>query len=195
MQLFARLDDPGAVLRVDDKDEALGAGVVVPPEGSDLVLAADVLRARGQAGVFVFSVQFSSVGRGGGARGRRDRLTQTLNLVSGESTEFGSCSPWGFRWADRREENSLYVLVGDGFDVEPDGRDGGDGLVQLEFVQDGCVCESTSQGGEEAAAKVKATSLTGFACCVQSEHEDPHFLVAKDLACNARNVGLSERES
>lgn len=46
VQLFARLVDPGAVLRVDDKDETLRAGVVVPPEGSDLVLAADVLRAR-----------------------------------------------------------------------------------------------------------------------------------------------------
>lgn len=51
VQLFARLVDPGAVLRVDDKDEALGAGVVVPPEGSDLVLAADVLRARGGRGL------------------------------------------------------------------------------------------------------------------------------------------------
>lgn len=60
VQLFARLVDPGAVLRVDDKDEALGAGVVVPPEGSDLVLAADVLRARGRAGS-VFCFQFSSV--------------------------------------------------------------------------------------------------------------------------------------
>lgn len=38
-----------------------------------------------------------------------------------------------------RKGDSLYVLVGDGFDIETDGRDGGDGLVQLEFVQDGWV--------------------------------------------------------
>lgn len=35
---------------------------------------------------------------------------------------------------------------------------------------------------------------TGFPCCVQSEHEDSHFLVAKYLACILHERGLA-RES
>lgn len=34
--------------------------------------------------------------------------------------------------------NSLDILVSDGLDVESDGRDGGDALIQLELVEDGC---------------------------------------------------------
>lgn len=45
VELGARLVDAVAVLRVDDKDEALCARVVVPPQGPDLVLPADVLCA------------------------------------------------------------------------------------------------------------------------------------------------------
>ena len=30
----------------------------------------------------------------------------------------------------------LYVLIGDGLDVEADGRDGGDVLVEFELVED-----------------------------------------------------------
>ena len=36
------------------------------------------------------------------------------------------------------------VLVGHGFDVEANGRDGGDVLVELEFVEDGCAGASVS---------------------------------------------------
>lgn len=46
VQLVARLVDPRAVLRVDDKDEALGPRVIVPPQRPDLVLTADVLTQR-----------------------------------------------------------------------------------------------------------------------------------------------------
>lgn len=57
MQLLPRLVDPFAVLRVDDKDEALRAGVVVPPEGADLVLAADVLGGAGSRLVLVAAAE------------------------------------------------------------------------------------------------------------------------------------------
>ena len=66
MQLLPRLIDPAPIVRVDDEYQALSAGEVVPPERTDLVLAADV-----------------------------------------PDVEFD-------------------VLVGDGFDVEADGGDGGD---------------------------------------------------------------------
>ena len=42
MQLLLRLVDPLLVLAVDDEDEALRAGVVVPPQWPDLVLPSDV---------------------------------------------------------------------------------------------------------------------------------------------------------
>ena len=42
MQLLLRLVDPLLVLAVDDEDEALRAGVVVPPQWPDLVLSSDV---------------------------------------------------------------------------------------------------------------------------------------------------------
>lgn len=44
VQLGPRFVDPVAVLRVDDEDESLSACVVVSPQGTDLVLPADVLR-------------------------------------------------------------------------------------------------------------------------------------------------------
>lgn len=55
----------------------------------------------------------------------------------------------------------LDILVGDRLHVEPDGGDGGDGLSQLQLVQDG--------------------RLTGG---VKSEHQYSHLLVAKDLCQN-----------
>jgi hypothetical protein len=43
VQLLLGLIDAVSVLRIDDKDETLGARIVVPPERSDLVLPSDVL--------------------------------------------------------------------------------------------------------------------------------------------------------
>lgn len=42
VELLLGLVDAFPVLAVDDEDEPLGAGVVMPPEGADLVLATDV---------------------------------------------------------------------------------------------------------------------------------------------------------
>ena len=42
MELLLRLVYPLPVLTVHDEHETLGAGVVVPPQGPDLVLASDV---------------------------------------------------------------------------------------------------------------------------------------------------------
>ena len=42
LQFFAGLDDTVAVIAVDDEDDALRVLEVVPPQGSDLVLAADI---------------------------------------------------------------------------------------------------------------------------------------------------------
>ena len=42
LELVLGLVDALAVLGVDDEDKALSAGIVVPPEGTDLVLATDV---------------------------------------------------------------------------------------------------------------------------------------------------------
>eukprot|EP01045_Picozoa_sp_COSAG04_P000023 COSAG04_NODE_1_length_58448_cov_23.476478_23_plen_118_part_00 len=47
MELVVRLADAVSVVRVDDEDQALGVGVVVPPEWTDLVLPADVPHRRG----------------------------------------------------------------------------------------------------------------------------------------------------
>ena len=71
MQLLPRLIDPGSIIAVDDEDETLCAGEVVPPEGTDFVLSADV------------------------------------------------------------PDVELDVFVGDGLDVEADGGDGGDVLIEF----------------------------------------------------------------
>ncbi len=42
MQLLPRLVNSGTVIAVDDEDETLRAGEVVPPQRPDLVLSADV---------------------------------------------------------------------------------------------------------------------------------------------------------
>lgn len=42
MQLLPCLVETLPVLAVDDENETLGAGVVVPPEGPDLILPSDV---------------------------------------------------------------------------------------------------------------------------------------------------------
>jgi hypothetical protein len=48
VQLGPGLVDTLTVLRVDDEDETLCTGVVVAPQGSDLVLSSDVLKAARQ---------------------------------------------------------------------------------------------------------------------------------------------------
>ena len=50
------------------------------------------------------------------------------------------------------------IFVGDGLDVETDGRDGVHRLAQLQLVEDG-----------------------GLSGRVQAEHQDPHLLVAEHL--------------
>lgn len=49
MQLGSRLLDALLVLRVDDKDEPLGARVVVTPQGTNLVLSSDILQGLGKS--------------------------------------------------------------------------------------------------------------------------------------------------
>ena len=49
VQLLRRLLQPLAVVRVDDKDEALRAGEVVPPQRADAVLTAHVPNAEAPA--------------------------------------------------------------------------------------------------------------------------------------------------
>lgn len=58
----------------------------------------------------------------------------------------------------------LDVFVREGLDVEPDSWDGCHGLVELEFVEDG-----------------------RFACGIEAEHEDAHFLGPEEFAEEARN--------
>jgi hypothetical protein len=53
----------------------------------------------------------------------------------------------------------LNILIRDGLDVKPHGRDSSHILVELELVQDGC-----------------------FARCVETQHEKAHFLGSEDLA-------------
>jgi hypothetical protein len=50
VQLGPRLVDTLPVLRVDDEDETLCTGVVVTPQGSNLVLSSDVLRGKKEGG-------------------------------------------------------------------------------------------------------------------------------------------------
>lgn len=76
MELLPCFVDAGTVIRVDDEDQALGAGEVVAPQRPDLVLAAHV------------------------------------------------------------PDVELDVLVGHVLDVEADGRDCGDVLVEAEFIED-----------------------------------------------------------
>lgn len=61
-------------------------------------------------------------------------------------------------------ELDVFVLYR--LDVEADRGDRGDGLIQFELVQD-----------------------RSFARGVESEHEDAHFFVAKDLAHGSRQAG------
>lgn len=42
LELLARLDDTIAIVAVDDEDDTLGVLEVMPPEGTDLVLASDI---------------------------------------------------------------------------------------------------------------------------------------------------------
>lgn len=98
MQLLPGLIYAISIRTVHYKDQSLGAGVVVPPKRTDLVLTTDVPNVE------------------------------------------------------------LDVLVGDGLHVEADRGNGGNGLSQFEFVQDGRLAGS-----------------------VKSKHQYSHLLVAKDL--------------
>jgi hypothetical protein len=71
------------------------------------------------------------------------------------------------------------VLVRDGLDVEADCWDGGDGLVQLELVEDSWWPPPLVSYLEHSQQ-----SRTGLARRVETQHEDAHLLVAKDFACH-----------
>jgi len=105
VQLLLGLADSLAVVAVDDENQPLRVLEVMPPERSDLVLAADI--PDGEGNVFVF----------------------------------------------------------DGFDVEADGRNGGDDLAQFQLVQNG-----------------------GFAGRVQPHHQDTHLLLAEQTLEKAAEV-------
>ena len=69
------------------------------------------------------------------------------------------------------------ILVGHALDVESDGGDRGDILVEFQFIQNGLnhqlsVCNVT--GG--------SSSLTGLSGSVETEHENAHLLGSEDLA-------------
>lgn len=51
----------------------------------------------------------------------------------------------------------LDVLVCDGLDVETDGGNGGDGLVELELVEDGCKPRGQSVGQNENMKTPRST--------------------------------------
>jgi len=76
VELDARLVDAVAVLRVDDEHEALSARVVVPPQGPNLVLPADILCVRCRR------VSLTIDAADGRTVRERER-TQTLNLRRG----------------------------------------------------------------------------------------------------------------
>ena len=82
----------------------------------------------------------------------------------------------------RREVETLRGCVG----AWKGGRTGGDGcnrLVQLEFVQNGCF-EVLSVSYTDN--KINQTGHTRLASCVQSQHQQPHLLIPKNLSCLAR---------
>lgn len=106
VELLAGLVDAVAIGAVHHKDQPLRARVVVPPEGTDLVLAPDIPHVE------------------------------------------------------------LDVFVSNRLHVEAHGGDGGDRLAQLQFVQDG-----------------------GFTSRVQTQHQDPHLLVAEDLGQHLAHLG------
>jgi len=105
VQLFLGLTNSLPIVAVDDEDQPLRVLEVVPPEGSDLVLATDV--------------------------------------------------PDG--------EGNVFVL--DGFNVEADGRNGGDDLAEFKLVED-----------------------RGFPGRVQPDHQDAHLLLPEQTLKEAAKV-------
>jgi hypothetical protein len=74
----------------------------------------------------------------------------------------------------------LGVFVGDGLDVEADGGDCCYILVQLEFVEDGCLARRVSTlrtGCKQNGGWI----LTRLASSVETKHQQAHFLAAEDL--------------
>jgi len=71
------------------------------------------------------------------------------------------------------------VLVCDGLDVETDGGDCCYVLVQLEFVEDGCLGTSDQHSAHWVVAEGRI--LTGLASSVETKHQQAHFLAAEDL--------------
>jgi hypothetical protein len=88
----------------------------------------------------------------------------------------------------------LGVLIRDRFDVEADGGDGGDVLVELELVEDCCketlawspaVCSQTAcgQAGRQAGGQASRTGLSGG---IEAQHQQPHLLGSEDLVHHLR---------
>lgn len=67
----------------------------------------------------------------------------------------------------------LGVLVCDGLDVEADGGDGGNVLVELELVQDSWSNVSTGGFYQEPECRCRHTRLSGS---IQPQHKQAHFL-------------------
>ena len=72
----------------------------------------------------------------------------------------------------------LCVLVRDGLDVEADGGNGGDVLVELELVEDGCARLVFGQLHVDR----ESIGHTGLAGGVEAQHQQAHLLGAEDLA-------------
>jgi hypothetical protein len=81
----------------------------------------------------------------------------------------------------------LGVLVRDGLDVEADGGNGGDVLVELELVEDGCN-ETLACGPAESSQTVcRQASRTGLSRGIEAQHQQPHLLGSEDLVHHLRN--------
>ena len=70
------------------------------------------------------------------------------------------------------------VLVRDGLDVEADGGDGGDVLVELELVEDGWTGRQGSAIGKLVGCRRPRTRLSGG---IEAQHQQPHLLGSEDL--------------
>lgn len=121
-ELGAGLVDTVAVVRVDDKDQTLSACEV-------LACRLKVLRAKvsGQGG-----------GKHAQCRLRACSPTRDSVLLSQHTREVVSPQRADLVLASDIPDVELGVLVCDGLDVEADGGDGCDVLVELELVEDGC---------------------------------------------------------
>ncbi len=79
VQLITGGVDTISIVRVNDEDKALGVGVVVSPEGADLVLSSDIPHSK--ANVFIFnSLDVEADGRDGGHHVTELQLVQNGGL-------------------------------------------------------------------------------------------------------------------